>query len=109
MIATPSGPGDSPEEISTGTSGDTGSSVNWQLQAAAAESESSDSDERKDLADEELDTASQEKSDKKQKGKLTLRGRINDVAAQFGASDITGPNLDVQKRKAGSNAELGAR
>jgi hypothetical protein len=60
-----------------------------------------------DPEDEEPDTPIKKKSDNKQKGKLTLRSRINNVAAELG--DIAGPNLDVQKRKAGPDTGLGAR
>jgi hypothetical protein len=58
---------------------------------------------------EELDTVTpiKKKSDKIQKGKFTLRGRINDIAAELG--NVAGPNLDVQKRKAGPDTGPDAR
>lgn len=52
-------------------------------------------------------TPIKKKSDKIQKGKFTLRGRINDIAAELG--NVAGPNLDVQKRKAGPDTGPDAR
>ena len=83
----------------------------WEPQAgAAAESQSSESEEDMDLEDEELDTVikKNKKSGKKQKAGVGMRDRINKVAAGLTRRDI-GLNLDVQKRKAGSDIEVGAR
>jgi hypothetical protein len=87
------------------------SSIEWRPRVGtgtAAESESSDSEEDPDLENEEPDTMIKKKSGKKQKRGLDLRDRINKTAAAQ-LSDITGPNLDVHKRKAGPDVGVGAR
>jgi hypothetical protein len=51
--------------------------------------------------DSESDAMVTKKSGKKQKKGLTIRKRINEVAAEMSASDVAGPNPVAQKRKAG--------
>ncbi|KAH9994563.1 hypothetical protein BJV74DRAFT_795391 [Russula compacta] len=60
-----------------------------------------------DLEDEELDTVIK-KSGKKQKAGVGMRDCINKAAAGLTQRDI-GLNLEVQKWKAGSDSEVGAR
>ncbi|KAH9972901.1 hypothetical protein BJV74DRAFT_889127 [Russula compacta] len=80
----------------------------WEPQAgAAAESQSSESEEDMDLEDEEPDTVIK-KSGKKQKAGVGMRDCINKAAAGLTQRDIS-LNLEVQKWKAGSDSEVGAR
>ncbi|KAH9954106.1 hypothetical protein BJV74DRAFT_891833 [Russula compacta] len=83
----------------------------WEPQAGAtAKSQSSELEEDMDLEDEELDTLikKKKKSSKKQKAGVGMRDCINKAVAGLTQRDIS-LNLKVQKQKAGSNSEVGAR